>query len=93
MIRELPGAGEDAYLAALVGGDLGPRLLPVGSLAGLLWLNLLGRLGVVVPLRRFVAVGAGGYHPEPGRLAGGAGAVQRSGELAGTTLVWVGPLA
>lgn len=57
-IRELPGADEDAYLAALVGGDLGPRLLPVGSLAGLLWLNLLGRLGVVVPLRRFVAVGA-----------------------------------
>jgi arsenical pump membrane protein len=51
-------AGEQqAYLAALVGGDLGPRLLPIGSLAGLLWLTLLGRLGVAVPLRTFVSVG------------------------------------
>jgi arsenical pump membrane protein len=56
-IQEVPGAGQDAYLAALVGGDLGPRLLPVGSLAGLLWLTLLGRLGVEVSLRRFVVVG------------------------------------
>lgn len=57
-IQELPGGGEEAYLAALIGGDLGPRLLPVGSLAGLLWLSLLGRLGVTVSLRRFVLVGA-----------------------------------
>jgi arsenical pump membrane protein len=57
-IQHLPGVGEEAYLAALVGGDLGPRLLPIGSLAGLLWLALLGRLGVEVPLRRFIVVGA-----------------------------------
>jgi arsenical pump membrane protein len=56
-IQGLAGPTEHAYLAALVGGDLGPRLLPVGSLAGLLWLSLLGRLGVEVSLRRFVAVG------------------------------------
>jgi arsenical pump membrane protein len=56
-IQEIPGAGEDEYLAALVGGDLGPRLLPIGSLAGLLWLALLRRLEVEVPLRRFVVVG------------------------------------
>ncbi|HUS68961.1 MAG TPA: ArsB/NhaD family transporter [Kofleriaceae bacterium] len=42
--------------AALVGGDLGPRLLPCGSLAGLLWLELLRRNGVRVSLRRFVGV-------------------------------------
>lgn len=57
VIQEIAGAGDDAYLAALVGGDLGPRLLPIGSLAGLMWLTLLGRLGVDVPLHRFVMVG------------------------------------
>jgi len=44
-------------LAALVGGDLGPRLLPMGSLAGLLWLDQLRRAGVEIPLRQFVLVG------------------------------------
>jgi arsenical pump membrane protein len=44
--------------AALVGGDLGPRLLPIGSLAGLLWLHALRRADVAVPLRTFIYVGA-----------------------------------
>nr|MBA2538277.1 arsenical efflux pump membrane protein ArsB [Deltaproteobacteria bacterium] len=44
-------------LAALVGGDLGPRLLPIGSLAGLLWLHALRRQDVEVPLRTFIGVG------------------------------------
>ncbi|MEJ7598024.1 MAG: ArsB/NhaD family transporter [Kofleriaceae bacterium] len=49
---------DHAYvLAALVGGDLGPRLLPIGSLAGLLWTHALRRQGVEVPLRTFVGVG------------------------------------
>ena len=49
----------DSYVyAALVGGDLGPRLLPVGSLAGLLWMHALRRQDVRVPLRTFVTVGA-----------------------------------
>ncbi len=56
-IGSLPGAGHSQFLAALVGGDLGPRLLPIGSLAGLLWVALLARLDVQVPLRRFVAIG------------------------------------
>jgi arsenical pump membrane protein len=43
--------------AALIGGDLGPRLLPVGSLASLLWYDLLRRHGVTVPLTTFVRVG------------------------------------
>lgn len=50
-------SGREDFLAALIGGDLGPRLLPIGSLAGLLWISALGRLGVEVPLRRFVTVG------------------------------------
>jgi arsenical pump membrane protein len=56
-IGDLPGAAPDTYFAAMVGGDLGPRLLPIGSLAGLMWLALLGRLEVTVPLRRFVGIG------------------------------------
>jgi arsenical pump membrane protein len=51
------GAGRDHVLAALIGGDLGPRLLPTGSLAGLLWIASLRRLGVDLPLRRFIVVG------------------------------------
>ncbi len=43
--------------AALVGGDLGPRLLPIGSLAGLLWLHTLRRNAVTIPLAMFVRVG------------------------------------
>jgi arsenical pump membrane protein len=43
--------------AALIGGDLGPRLLPVGSLASLLWYDLLRRHGVVVPMSTFLRVG------------------------------------
>jgi arsenical pump membrane protein len=52
-----PEAGPAEFLAVLIGGDLGPRLLPVGSLAGLLWLDSCRRLGVVVALRQFVGVG------------------------------------
>ncbi len=49
--------GPAPLLAALVGGDLGPRLLPIGSLAGLLWIDLLRRSGVEVRLARFVRLG------------------------------------
>jgi arsenical pump membrane protein len=45
-------------LAALIGGDLGPRLLPWGSLAGLLWFASLRHQGVEVSVRQFVKVGA-----------------------------------
>jgi arsenical pump membrane protein len=44
-------------LAALVGGDLGPRLLPMGSLAGLLWLEMGRRLGVEIRTSDFVRTG------------------------------------
>ncbi|HEX3759709.1 MAG TPA: ArsB/NhaD family transporter [Kofleriaceae bacterium] len=49
--------GPGPLLAALVGGDLGPRLLPIGSLAGLLWIDLLRRSGVEIGLGRFVRLG------------------------------------
>lgn len=44
-------------LAALIGGDLGPRLFPMGSLAGLLWLEMVRRAGVRVPVSKFLVVG------------------------------------
>jgi arsenical pump membrane protein len=44
-------------LAALVGGDLGPRILPIGSLAGLLWMHQLRRRGIVISRRTFARVG------------------------------------
>lgn len=51
------GVGARELFAAMVGGDLGPRLLPFGSLAGLLWLDAIRRQGFDVSLRRFVVVG------------------------------------
>lgn len=44
-------------LAALVGGDIGPRLLPIGSLAGLLWMDLLRRQGIEIGIGKFVRLG------------------------------------
>jgi arsenical pump membrane protein len=54
----LAGAPDRLIYAALVGGDLGPRLLPIGSLAGILWLHSLRRAGIHVRLATFVRVGA-----------------------------------
>ena len=53
-----PGSGMTEILAALVGGDLGPRLLPSGSLAGLLWLEACRRQRVEISLAHFAGVGA-----------------------------------
>jgi arsenical pump membrane protein len=49
--------GSRPLLAALVGGDIGPRLLPVGSLAGLLWMELLRRSGVEISIWKFIRLG------------------------------------
>lgn len=53
----LDGAPDRLVYAALVGGDLGPRLLPIGSLAGLLWLHILRTRDVTVSMGTFVRVG------------------------------------
>jgi arsenical pump membrane protein len=57
-LTDVPGVEHRDVLSALIGGDLGPRLLPIGSLAGLLWLRALAKDGVEVKLRQFVRVGA-----------------------------------
>jgi len=56
-LGQVEGAGMSSTWAVLIGGDLGPRLLPMGSLAGLLWLGLLRREGVNVRLRDFCGIG------------------------------------
>ncbi|MBM4281184.1 MAG: hypothetical protein FJ137_10665 [Deltaproteobacteria bacterium] len=52
----LPGGDAPAF-AALVGGDLGPRLLPLGSLAALLWYDVLRKHDVDVGVTLFVRLG------------------------------------
>jgi arsenical pump membrane protein len=56
-VMALGGAPDHHVLAALVGGDLGPRLLATGSLAGLLWVELLRRHGIRIGAGRFAAIG------------------------------------
>ncbi len=49
--------GRQHAFAALVGGDLGPRLLPVGSLASLLWFDVLRKHEVNMSVKTFIGVG------------------------------------
>jgi len=56
-IASLQGDPTWRIFAALVGGDIGPRLLPTGSLAGLMWIEMVRKLGVDVSAREFVRVG------------------------------------
>jgi len=56
-LQGLPDPNHAHAFAALIGGDLGPRLLPVGSLASLLWYDLLRRHDVEVSVVAFVRFG------------------------------------
>jgi arsenical pump membrane protein len=56
-LRSVQGESQWRTLAALIGGDLGPRFLPMGSLAGLLWIEMARRLGVEIRTWSFVRTG------------------------------------
>jgi arsenical pump membrane protein len=60
LLVSLPAVGHHptpALWAVLVGVNMGPVLLVTGSLASLLWLDALGRLGVAAHARDFARIG------------------------------------